>query len=58
MFEYDLERFVGALERVGEAIDALHAHSLPDWLSHRLELVRADCDSLKSEIRKMKGGAI
>lgn len=52
---YDLERLVVALEAVGSAADALYRHDLPDWLAHRLALIRSEAESLKTEITKTKG---
>jgi len=49
---YDLERLVVALESVGSAVDALYRHDLPDWLAHRLALIRSEAESLKTEITK------
>jgi hypothetical protein len=48
---YDLERMVVALERTAAAVDALYRHDLPDWLAHRLALIRSEAESLKTEIK-------
>ena len=48
---YDMERLVVALERTAAAVDALYRHDLPDWLAHRLALIRSEAESLKTEIK-------
>ena len=42
---------VVALERTAAAVDALYRHDLPDWLAHRLALIRSEAESLKTEIK-------
>ena len=49
---YDIERVAVACEQLLAAIDAAEDHTLPDWLAHRLTVVRMECAGLKNAMKE------
>ena len=49
---YDIERVGIACEQLLAAIDAAEDHPLPDWLAHRLTVVRMECAGLKNAMKE------
>ena len=45
-YAYDLERVRVALAVAVKAADALAAHSVPDWVAHRLATFKAEARGL------------
>lgn len=45
-YAYDLERVRVALADAAKAADALAAHSVPDWVAHRLATFKAEARGL------------
>lgn len=45
-YAYDLEHFRVALADAAKAADALAAHSVPDWVAHRLATFNAEARGL------------
>ena len=49
-YAYDLERLRVALADATKAADALAAHSVLDWVSHRLATFKAEATSLDAAL--------
>ena len=49
---YDIERVAAACEQLAQAIDAAARHTNPDWLSHRMAVVRTEANALKHVIEE------
>lgn len=49
-YAYDLERLRVALADAAKAADTLAAHSVPDWLAHRLATFKAEATSLDAAL--------
>lgn len=49
---YDIERVAVAAEQLLAAIDAADDHTLPDWLAHRLTVVRMECAGLRNAMKE------
>lgn len=49
-YAYDLERVRVALADATKAADALAAHSVPDWVAHRLATFKAEATSLDAAL--------
>ena len=49
---YDIERVAVAAEQLLVAIDAAEDHPLPDWLAHRLTVVRMECAGLRNAMKE------
>ena len=51
-YAYDLERVRVALADAVKAADALAAHSVPDWVAHRLAIFKAEATSLADALKE------
>ena len=51
-YAYDLERVRVALADAVKAADALAAHSVPDWVAHRLATFKAEATSLADALKE------
>lgn len=51
-YAYDLERVRVALADAVKAADALAAHSVPDWVAHRLATFNAEATSLADALKE------
>ena len=51
-YAYDLERVRVALADAVKAADALAAHSVPDWMAHRLATFKAEATSLADAMKE------
>ena len=51
---YDLEAVAVASDRLVAAIDAATQHDLPDWMRHRLSVLRAEAAGLVREMHNHK----
>ena len=51
-YAYDLERVRVALADAMKAADALAAHSVPDWVAHRLATFKAEATSLADALKE------
>lgn len=49
-YAYDLERLRVALADAVKAADALAAHSVPDWMAHRLATFKAEARGLDTAL--------
>ena len=53
---YDIEAVAVACNSLVAAIDAATAHALPDWMHHRLSVLRAEAAGLVREMQNHKEG--
>lgn len=51
-YAYDLERVRVALDDATKAADALAAHSVPDWVAHRLVAFKAEAQGLDAALKE------
>ena len=51
-YAYDLERVRVALADAVKAADALAAHSVPDWVAHRIATFKAEATSLADAMKE------
>ena len=51
---YDIEAVAVASDRLVAAIDAATAHALPDWMQHRMAVIRAEASGLVREMQNHK----
>ena len=51
-YAYDLERVRVALADAVKAADALAAHSVPDWVAHRLATFKAEARGLADALKE------
>ena len=51
-YAYDLERVRVALADAVKAADALAAHSVTDWVAHRLATFKAEATSLADALKE------
>lgn len=51
-YAYDLERVRVALADAVKAADALAAHSVPDWVAHRIATFKAEATSLADALKE------
>lgn len=52
---YDIELVAERSKLLSEAILDASKHDLPDWLAHRLSVLKADADGVARVIDKHKG---
>ena len=53
-YAYDIELVAVSCEQLVAAIDAATQHDLPDWMHHRLSVLRAEASSLVREMQNHK----
>ena len=51
-YAYDLERVRVAIADAVKAADALAAHSVPDWVAHRIATFKAEATSLADALKE------
>lgn len=52
--DYDIELVAERSKGLSEAISDASKHDLPDWLAHRLSVLKADADGVARDIDKHK----
>jgi hypothetical protein len=50
--DYDIELVAGRSKGLSEAISDATKHALPDWLAHRISVLKADADGVARDIDK------
>lgn len=53
--DYDIELVAERSKMLSEAISDASKHNLPDWMAHRLSVLKADADGVARDIDKHKG---
>lgn len=52
--DYDIELVAERSKLLSEAISEASKHDLPDWLAHRLSVLKADADGVARDIDKYR----
>jgi hypothetical protein len=50
--DYDIELVAERSKGLSEAISDATKHDLPDWIAHRLSVLKADADGVARDIEK------